>query len=224
MPNRIIAIGDIHGCAEALRALLELIDPSDDDQLIALGDFVDRGTNTRSVIDQLIELGDRCHFIPLLGNHEVMMLDALGSNNTAKLDFWLHCGGEETVTSYGGDFTEIPVAHLDFIDRCHSYHENKDHIFLHANYQADLPLDRQTHQVLFWQHLTEVPQPHLSGKVAIVGHTPQLTGEVLDWGHIICIDTFCFGSGWLTALDVQSQETWQVDKLGNLRLDERWQE
>ena len=224
MPNRVIAIGDIHGCAEALRALLEVVDSGEDDQLIALGDFVDRGTNTREVIDQLIDLDRRCHFIPLLGNHEVMMLDALSSHNTAKLDFWLHCGGEETIASYGGDFTRIPQAHLDFLETCHSYYENEHYLFVHANYHAELPLNRQPHHALFWQHLTEIPPPHNSGKVAIVGHTPQLSGEVLDLGHIICIDTFCFGSGWLTALDVHSREIWQVDKQGNLRLDDRWQE
>jgi len=62
-----------------------------------------------------------------------------------------------------------------------------------------------------------LPASHCSGKTAIVGHTPQRSGEVLDGGHVLCIDTYCFGSGWLTAFDVDSGQLWQADKHGKLR-------
>ena len=65
-----------------------------------------------------------------------------------------------------------------------------------------------------------IPDPHVSGKIAIVGHTPQISGDVLDMGHLICIDTFCFGDGCLTAMDVHTKRIWQADKEGNLRSDE----
>ena len=61
------------------------------------------------------------------------------------------------------------------------------------------------------------PGPHESGKTVIVGHSSQKSGEILDRGHMMCIDTFCFGGGWLTALDVQSGELWQADRDGDLR-------
>ena len=62
-----------------------------------------------------------------------------------------------------------------------------------------------------------IPGPHRSGKAVIVGHTSQKGGEVLDLGHVKCIDTFCYGGGWLTALDVHTGEVWQADRGGNMR-------
>jgi serine/threonine protein phosphatase 1 len=63
-----------------------------------------------------------------------------------------------------------------------------------------------------------MPGPHRSGKTVIAGHSSQKTGEILDKGHLICIDTYCFGGGWLTALDVDSREAWQANRYGELRL------
>ena len=222
MPQRTIAIGDIHGCAEALHALLEIVDPTTDDRIVTLGDYVDRGPNTREVIDQVLDLKKRCQLIPLTGNHELMMLDAHSSANVTKFDFWLHCGGEETMASYGGITASIPDDHFEFLKSCQRHYEIDSHFFVHANYLYHLPLDQQPDDVLFWQHLNDDPLPHVCGKIAILGHTPQLTGEILDLGHVVCIDTFCFGSGWLTAYDVLSGNFWQVDKLGNVRLDAQW--
>jgi serine/threonine protein phosphatase 1 len=76
MPGRTIAIGDIHGCAAALRAVIAAIKPTAEDTLVTLGDYVDRGPDSRGVIDEMLLLEKRCHVLPLLGNHEVMMLDA----------------------------------------------------------------------------------------------------------------------------------------------------
>ena len=101
MAERVIAIGDIHGCAEALYALLEIVDPTSADVIVALGDYVDRGPQSREVIDQVMEMSKLCEFVPLAGNHELMMLDALSNSDAHEIDFWLHCGGEETMASYG---------------------------------------------------------------------------------------------------------------------------
>ena len=217
MSRRTIAIGDVHGCSEALAAILNVIDPQREDRLILLGDYVDRGPDSRGVLNQLIDLEQRCQLIALLGNHEIMMLSALDSEDPLQLDFWMHCGGEETMSSYGGGLQNVPDDHLLFLRQCHRYFETSDYLFVHANYIPDLPLEETHDQALFWQHLSSDPSPHQSGKPAIVGHTPQLTGEILDLGHVIGIDTFCFGSGWLTALDVDTGDVWQADKLGNLR-------
>ena len=222
MSQRVIATGDIHGCADALYALLEIVDPTADDLVVTLGDYVDRGPNTREVIDQILDLKKRCRLISLVGNHELMMLDAISSPNSTQFDFWLHCGGEETMVSYGGVSATIPEDHLVFLKSCQRHYEIDTHFFVHANYLYNVSLDQQPDDVLFWQHLNNVPLPHVSGKTAVVGHTPQLTGEILDLGHVLCIDTFCFGSGWLTAYDVLSGELWQVDKSGNVRLDSQW--
>jgi serine/threonine protein phosphatase 1 len=58
----------------------------------------------------------------------------------------------------------------------------------------------------------------MSGKRAIVGHSSHKSGEVLDVGHLVCIDTYCYGGGWLTAMDVDTDEIWQVDRLGRSRM------
>jgi serine/threonine protein phosphatase 1 len=63
-----------------------------------------------------------------------------------------------------------------------------------------------------------MPPPHQSGKKAVVGHTPQISGDILDLGHLVCIDTYCYGDGWLTALDVDSGEVFQTNRDGQVRL------
>lgn len=67
---RLLAIGDIHGCCRALDALLAAIKPRPEDQIIPLGDYVDRGPASRQVLDRLIHLAERCAVIPILGNHD----------------------------------------------------------------------------------------------------------------------------------------------------------
>ena len=216
MPPRTIAIGDIHGCSAALRALVAAIQPAPDDTLVPLGDYVDRGPDSRGVIDLILDLEKRCRIVPLLGNHELMLLDAV--QNPRVIQPWLECGGDTTVQSYGGRLGNMPPEHLEFVRRCKRYFEIPTHFFVHANYAADIPLDEQPDYLLFWEHLHfHFPAPHDNGKTAIVGHTAQKTAEILDLGHVICLDTYCHGGGWLTALDVESGQVWQADREGRLR-------
>ncbi len=216
MPQRTIAIGDIHGCAPALATLIDVIKPTASDVIVPLGDYVDRGPESPQVLDLLIELVDRCQLIPLLGNHEAMMLDAIESPETR--DFWCRVGGQDTLDSYGGSLDEIPPDHLVFLRGLKRYHETHAHLFVHANYDAGLPLDQQPDRLLLWEHVAyTLPGRHCSGKTAVVGHTPQVTGEILDLDYLVCIDTYCVGGGWLTALDVESGEIWQASPDGGMR-------
>src|SRR5690242_20050243 len=97
---RVLAIGDVHGCSVALRALLAAAAPRSDDLIVTLGDYVDRCPDTRGVLDQLIALRGTGRLVPLRGNHEVMMLEArAGSFGDAPA--WLACGGRQTLASYG---------------------------------------------------------------------------------------------------------------------------
>lgn len=216
MTARTIAIGDIHGCARALDVLLAALDPQPADTLITLGDYVDRGPNSRAVLDQLVALIDRCVLIPLRGNHEILLLDSL--IDAAAFKFWLECGGVATLDSYGGDLKNIPPEHLVFLQGLRPFYETETHMYLHANYDADLPLAETPDMLLYWEHVcTRMPRPHRSGKTAIVGHTPQASGNILDLGFLKCIDTYCFGGGWLTALDVGSGKIWQTNEDSELR-------
>lgn len=240
---RTIAIGDIHGCHDALRAIIEAIAPLPSDTIVTLGDYIDRGPNSHAVVEQVLALRERCELVTLLGNHELMFLSA--KRNPTEQAWWESVGGAATLLSYrdatepAGDDVDapksssaveavmeaknrmdwIPQAHIDFFESCALAYETDTHIFLHANYDPNVPISEQSEDVLLWQHLSpqQIPAPHLSGKQVIVGHTPQFSGEILDLGHLICIDTFCFGDGWLTALDVGSGKVWQANKVGELR-------
>ncbi len=213
MAGRTIAIGDIHGCAQALAALLESVAPTQDDTIITLGDYIDRGPDSAGVIEQLLELQTRCRLISLIGNHEVLMLDALQTGATI---YWRQAGGDATVESYGS-LEKIPAAHIAFLTATQRYAENETHFFVHANYEPQTPLARQPEQVLLWQHLQQTPKRHCSGKIAVVGHTPQTNGRILDAGHLVCIDTCCFGGFWLTAYETATGRVWQANNQGEIR-------
>jgi serine/threonine protein phosphatase 1 len=218
MPGRTIAVGDIHGCSKALDALIEVIRPRIGDTIVTLGDYIDRGPDSRGVIDRLIELGHRCHLVPLMGNHEEMLFEAL--EGSFPLEYFLGVGGDATLDSYGPgrDLSLIPEDHIHFLKGCLDFHETDAHFFAHAGYDPDLPMAEQDGGMLRWNSLRDMtPGPHESGKVVIVGHTSQEGGEILDLGHLICIDTFCHGGGWLTALDVGTGEVWQANQLGKVR-------
>jgi serine/threonine protein phosphatase 1 len=131
--GRLFAVGDVHGCSTALRTLIDAIDPRPEDTIVTLGDYIDWGPDSRGVIDLLIGLSGRCHLVPLLGNHEEMLLAALESES--ELRSWLQFGGEETLNSYqyDGGRDMIPEGHVRFIRDCRDFYETPTHIFVHAN-------------------------------------------------------------------------------------------
>jgi calcineurin-like phosphoesterase family protein len=219
---RTLAIGDIHGCSQALRALLNAVKPTPDDLIITLGDYVDRGPDSYGVIDQLLALHRTGRLVALRGNHEEMMLQARQSED--ELSGWLSCGGKRTLASYsplggGGKLVDVPDDHWHFIEKaCLDWHEIDTHIFVHANAYPDVPMDEQPAHMLRWESLDERwAAPHCSGKVLVCGHTQQRSGLPLNQGHRICIDTWAYGDGWLTCLDVGSGRVWQANQAEQVR-------
>ncbi len=180
---RTIAIGDIHGHAAALKALVIAIQPQSDDALVFLGDYVDRGPDSRSVLDELIKLCERHNVVALMGNHEESMLGA--SKGRSDWNFWLTpaCGGLATLESYGSaqDMSLIPGEHFRFLEGLRRYHETDTHFFIHANYAPNWPLAEHNSRTALWLDLKDRPGPHYSGKTAIVGHTPQMDGKIWTW-------------------------------------------
>jgi serine/threonine protein phosphatase 1 len=219
MPERVIAIGDIHGCATALRALVAAIRPAPEDTLIPLGDCVDRGLESRQVIEELLRLRDKCRLVPLLGNHEEMMLNYL--DGRPQPDDWLEFGGAATVESYrdgSGKLHSPPAEHIDFIRSWVDCFQTETNFFVHGGYEPERPLTEQHWQTMRWNSLKMgIPGPHISGKKAVVGHTSLKNGEILDLGHLVCIDTYCWGGGWLTALEAATGQVWQADRQGRMR-------
>lgn len=216
--TREIAIGDIHGCSTALEALLREIDPTPADTIITLGDYIDRGPDSRGVIEQLMGLRGRCNLIMLLGNHEEMLFGAFDGGS--KLDLWLQFGGDEMLRSYAdrGGLELVPQEHLRFLRDCRLFVESDTHIFVHAGFWPNRRMDDQPASALLWENLDpERAAPHYSRKPVVLGHTPQTNGEVLDLGFLKCIDTFCHSGGWLTGLEVFSGQVWQTNQQGDFR-------
>ena len=213
--GRVLAIGDIHGCLAALQTLDRHLAFGPDDLVIALGDYVDRGPDSKGVIDFLIELRKRTpRLVTLRGNHEVMMLAA----RTQGLDYfegWLSAGGEQTLASYKAEsLADIPEAHWQFLESTLSIYETRTHFFVHANVFPHLPLREQPDSVIYWERISTHEPRHCSGKTMVCGHTPQQSGKPLNLGHTVCIDTWVYGEGWLTCLDVTSGQYWQANQRG----------
>lgn len=220
--SRVFAIGDIHGCYTALQTLLQVVPLTLQDRLITLGDYLDRGPDSRQVVEWVIERTQKQQCIPLRGNHEVMLLDALQGN--IPLSTWIRFGGREALQSYSQDRRslnpeEIPVEHLRFLD--HDLlpgFETEHHLFVHGYLNSRLPLSQQNPDELYWRRFEEI-QPHVSGKIVVCGHTAQKSGLPKHRGHAICIDTWVYGNGWLTCLDVESGQYWQANQSGKSRTD-----
>lgn len=219
MTQRLFAVGDVHGCSTALKTLIEAIATKPHDTLVFLGDVIDYGPDTRGVIEQLIDLSNRCRVILIQGNHEEMLFKALRSRDGRR--YWESCGGVTTRRNYPecGDDVLILPEHLAFLkERCLDYLETDDFLFLHASYYPNRRMTDQTGDTLRWETVDPHRMArHYSGKTAIVGHTTRTDGEVLDLGFLIMIDTGAAMGGWLTALEVHSGEILQANQQGEMR-------
>jgi serine/threonine protein phosphatase 1 len=222
---RVLAIGDIHGCTTALDVLLAEVQPTPDDLIITLGDYVDRGPDSSGAIERLLRLRKTLRLVSLRGNHEVMMQGA--RRDWEHYRTWFACGGEEALESYAqpgknGCLADVPATHWEFLDRdCRDWYETDSHFFVHANAHPDIPLAEQPDYMLHWESLeATISMPHESGKVMVCGHTSQKSGLPLNLDHLICIDTWVYGNGWLTCLDVASGKVWQANQRGEHR--EAW--
>jgi len=220
---RILAIGDIHGCTIAFDTLLAAVQLQPDDQIITLGDYVDHGPDSKGIINRLIALHDTGQLVALRGNHELGMLAARLSDKNELL--WICCDGDKTLASYSLSNDElnradIPNTHWNFLKNvCLNWYETDTHFFVHANADSSLSLSQQPDDMLFWKRFKN-PAPHCSGKIMVCGHTSQKSGVPLNLGHAICIDTWAYGKGWLTCLDVISGKVWQANQAGQQR--EAW--
>lgn len=215
MAARTIAVGDIHGCNTALDLLLSNLKPTAEDTIVVLGDVVDRGPGSKQCVDRLIELSRQCQLVLVLGNHEEMMLEALGRRPPTsgfKMSDWQHFGGRETMASYGGSVEAVPAEHVEFLSTAVPFWQTERHAFIHANLEPGVALAEQSGEWLRWTHLTGFEQPWPTGQAILCGHTPQRSGRPLVFPGWVCIDTLAFSFGWLTALDVDTGEIFQANQ------------
>ncbi len=211
MKMRVLAIGDVHGCLTSLAAVVETAHLDDDDVLVTLGDYVDRGPDSRGVIQWLVEFARTGRLVAIRGNHDVMMLKAREGGSYASE--WMDYGGEAALASYGGRLDLVPDAHWEFLESTRLWHATDTHFFVHANAYPDYALEDQPEYMLLWESYFG-GGPHVSGKTMVCGHTPQRSGKPRDYGHAVCIDTGACKGGWLTCLDVGSGRYWQANERG----------
>jgi serine/threonine protein phosphatase 1 len=226
----LLAIGDIHGCLNALWTLVATVPITESDSLVTLGDYIDRGPDSRGVLDWLIYRQATGRLVPLRGNHELMLLAARESPGC--YNEWLDFGGRATLTSFlppaheaSADPLNAPPLTLDLIEpkywrfieeTCSDWCETPTHFFVHAGADADTPLAEQDNLWLFWEHFND-PPPHCSGKIMVCGHTAQKSGLPRNIGHAVCIDTWVYGAGWLTCLEPATGRYWQANQRGESR-------
>jgi serine/threonine protein phosphatase 1 len=213
-PERIFVIGDIHGCLHKLELLWDRIDPrSGRDQLVFLGDYIDRGEDSSGVLDYLLELMKvYSNTIFLMGNHEKMFMDFLSGVDRA---LFIYNGGESTLKSYLGRMENfwsgvegasddealnnlVPEQHRAFLDELHTYYETEDYIMVHAGLRDGVPLEDQSIEDLVWIREEFVYSEEDFGKRVIFGHTPFIRPLVLP--NKIGIDTGAVYGNNLTCL------------------------
>ena len=213
--EKIFTIGDIHGCISKLRELMGRIeiDPQRD-TLVFIGDYIDRGPDTKGVVDFILSLKNRvANMICLLGNHERMFLDYLAGRDE---ELFLSNGGVSTLLSYGlspasrgRDVREkIAEDHLRFFTSLHSYHETDDFIFVHAGLRPGIPLSRQDPDDMAWIRSDFINSSYDFGKTVVFGHTPLY--EVYMDENKIGIDTGAVYGGRLTCIELPKRKLHQV--------------
>ena len=188
----LIAIGDIHGCARTLDRLLSDLDIQPDDHLVFIGDYIDRGPDSKGVVDRLLELRKTVTCTFLRGNHEDLFLGYLDKD---EYDIWAINGGIATLESYRdetGSIT-IPEEHIQFMRDTEILLETDDFVFVHAGMRPTLTvaenLENADPQVFMWErsHLKAAELPW--EKTVVCGHTP--VSEPVDKGNLLNIDTGC---------------------------------
>jgi serine/threonine protein phosphatase 1 len=222
------AVGDIHGEAELLDELLAKIPHRPGDRFVFVGDYVDRGPDSRGVVDRLVQLARERECVFLLGNHESMFLDFLGWRGPEYFagDAFLMNGGDRTLASYGyfdapqpaqASF-RLPKDHEDFYRSLRLHHLDGDYLFVHAGVgralldESDVryALRRAYPEDLLWDR-AGIDLPHKLGVTIVYGHTPTADFEV-RWNlpFSIGIDTGAVYGGRLTAIRLPDESLFQV--------------
>lgn len=240
MTQPIYAVGDIHGQMGELTRVLGLIeaDGGPDASVVFVGDYIDRGADSRGVLDTLIAGRDAGRdWTFLLGNHDRMfdwwMQDYPRQEAYLPVElYWLHprLGGDTTLESYGIEFTvksrqtevhaealkTVPQAHMDFIKHCKLSHETDELFFCHAGIRPGVPLDQQTEHDLIWirQEFHDATAPH--PKLIVHGHTP--VDEATHYGNRVNLDT---GAGYgkpMTVAVFEGRDCWTLTDKGRVPL------
>lgn len=215
----VFAIGDIHGCHAALKTVFKAAGIQPGDTVVFLGDYVSRGPDSAKVIRWILKKGADYQFITLRGNHEVMMLRARKGKKHFKE--WLKYGGDTILESYGvakepGWEKQIPEEHWRFLKETGKYWQHKNVVFVHAGLKPGLALEEQKNHTLYWRKFKN-PDEYAPGIQVICGHTSRKNGEIANFGHTICLDTYAYGGQWLSCMKLKTREFWQANQNKEMR-------
>jgi serine/threonine protein phosphatase 1 len=226
---RIYAIGDIHGRLDLLDDLLSSIAADNCARgagvrtlYVFLGDLIDRGPDSRGVVERLMRLaesGPDARF--LMGNHEEVLLRALDGDVRA-LRFLVRIGGRETLLSYGiceeeyrsHDYDDllrmaierVPASHRAFLAGFEKWISVGDYLFVHAGIRPGVAIEEQADSDLYWIRDDFLRHRDSFGKMVVHGHS--ITEEIDVRANRIGIDTGAFASGRLTAIGLEGEERW----------------
>jgi len=215
-------IGDIHGCAAELRRLVEALPLVRGDQLVFLGDYIDRGPDSNAVVSHLASLQGllpQVEVVFLRGNHEDMLLSYLGFSGQHG-DMFLINGGKATLASYGLGPDEvtaeralsvIPAEHLSFFRQLKNYHLMDSFLCVHAGIHPQKPLAEQTDEELLWIRNSFIYRSHSLPYTVLFGHTPQPT-VLYDLPYKVGLDTGLVYGNMLTCLEVDEKVLFQIGR------------
>lgn len=185
--GRTIAITDIHGELGKLNSLIDKLKIRPEDTIIFMGDYIDRGPDSKGVIERVIEMGRICKCIYLKGSHEYAYLNARKGDEYYNFLFWTY-GGVQTVESYGS-FENIYKVHGEFLDNLKPYYMTEKYLFVHAGIRPEIPFDAQNEKDFYYIRADFIYKKHSLPQKIIFGHTDFKEPQVQP--DKICIDTGC---------------------------------
>ncbi len=221
---RQFAISDMHGCSKTFTALLDKLALSTSDELYLLGDYVDRGPDSKGVLDTIFRLQKEGYQVHCLcGNHEELVLQAAKGDFTG-LERWLLTDGKDTMDSFGvGSIADIPAEYLQWMAALPYYLEVGQYLLVHAGLDFSLsdPLSRKEEMCWIRHWYDDIRYDWLKERIIIHGHTPVFTQTIedqlsaLNKNRYLDIDSGCVfsherfinkeGLGYLCAFDMVNQ-------------------
>ncbi|MFN0107934.1 MAG: metallophosphoesterase family protein [Blastocatellia bacterium] len=223
---RTLVVGDIHGKLTLFNRLLEAMKyKAGEDKLVLIGDLVDRGEDSRGVVERAVELQNEAPdtVVVLKGNHEAMMISALAEPEGEQAELWLYNGGVETLHSYvnaEGEF-DVPEEHWQFLQSLPTWHEDDHAIYVHAALPEEAgkfihPSEVPDSPELYWSRNRHFFSNY-RGKTVVFGHT--ITGMLFGerervWlrDHLIGVDTGAYLTGALSGVELPSREVFSVSE------------
>lgn len=219
--GRRYAVGDIHGCLQTFKCLVRALKLTAHDTLYLLGDYIDRGPDSKGVLDYLMQLHMDTDIIvhPLMGNHEKMLLNAVNRGEEA-WQFWFGNGGWATLQQFGVKKpSDIPPDYINFLSMMPKMLTTDDYVLVHAGLHFGLsdPINDTPDFFKLWDRDYKVASELIGNRTLVVGHTKTdiLTIRKSLSTHHIKLDNGCFdkghiGFGSLVALDLDSREIIEV--------------